>query len=95
MTGPRQDGLSPPEGHQGRLYDEDAEMVGGWHVFGRGPTAGARGRHEVGGVGMAEVRVYRADRAWMIDIPGGKLRQVLVSDSVMAAVAKRAGSKRR
>lgn len=38
-----------PEEHQGRLYSDDVEMVCGWQVFGRGPSAGARNEWEYGG----------------------------------------------
>jgi hypothetical protein len=83
--------LPVAEEHQGSLYETDTELIDGWHVFGRGLTAGARTSFEVGGMGRCEVRVYMQEDYVVVEIPGGHVRMLLLSAAVLAAVKKRSG----
>lgn len=81
-------GLPPPEEHQGSLYDTDTEVVDGWQVFGRRHTSGARTTFEQG-KDRCEVRAYIQDGGVMVEIPGGRVRMMLLSDAVLEAIRAR------
>lgn len=82
------DHLPSAEEHQGSLYDTDTEVIDGWHVFGRGLTAGARTSFEQG-ASRCEVRAYIQDGHIGVEIPGGQVRMLLLSTAMLAAVKKR------
>ncbi len=75
------------EGHQGLLYADDTEMIDGWQVFGRGPSAGARTEWEYGGR-------MRCDIAMCPNTPGvatieTNARQLRIPAAVLIAVEAR------
>lgn len=88
--------LGPPEAeeHQGDLYSRDTEMVRGWFVFGRGPTAGATHAWETcKGVARVEIRRLPDDSGTMIANTGARCVHTLVPDDVLLAVCERARTK--
>ena len=84
-------GWRAPEEHQGALYDRDTEMVCGWQVFGRGPSAGARIEWEYGGR-------MRCDVSMCPNTPGVAVvetnaRHLRIPVDVLVAVEVRAQSR--
>ncbi len=83
-------GLPEAEEHQGDLYRHDTEMVDGWFVFGRGPTAGATHAWETcQGVARVEIRRLPDDSGTMLANTGALCVHILVPDSVLLAVVER------
>lgn len=84
------------EEHQGDLYERDTEMVDGWFVYGRGPTAGASKGWETAH-GWTRACVYRLpdDSGTMVEnLPGLRNVHILVPDAVLLAVVERSKGRR-